>query len=72
MENLETPATKPNGDSNPPDPYSFEKFKYKVEILKWFIVSVVLVVITTIIDWGFRDRSSGSKKFSNMINMLLS
>jgi hypothetical protein len=37
----------------------FEKYKYKVEIVKWIISSVVLVTITTIIDWGFRDRAAG-------------
>lgn len=37
----------------------FERFKYYVDLAKWFIVSVALVVMTTIIDAGFRDRSAG-------------
>jgi hypothetical protein len=41
------------------DPNSFEKYKYKVELFKWLIGSVALVVMTTIIDWGFKDRSAG-------------
>lgn len=41
------------------DPNSFEKYKYKVELFKWLIGSVALVVMTTIIDWGFKDRASG-------------
>lgn len=37
----------------------FEKYKFNVEVFKWFIVSVVLVVITLKIDTGFRSRSAG-------------
>lgn len=37
----------------------FEKFKYKVELFKWLIGSVALVVMTAIIDWGFKDRAAG-------------
>lgn len=40
----------------------FEKFKYYVELAKWFIVSVVIVVITLIIDTGFRDRAAGMQE----------
>ncbi|EMS33823.1 hypothetical protein C943_04142 [Mariniradius saccharolyticus AK6] len=39
--------------------FEFEKFKYKVEIVKWFIGSVTLVVISMMIEWGFRDRAAG-------------
>lgn len=38
---------------------SFERYKYKVELFKWLIGSVVLVVMTAIIDWGFKDRAAG-------------
>lgn len=38
---------------------SFEKYKYRVELIKWLIGSVALVVMTTIIDWGFKDRAAG-------------
>ena len=41
------------------DPNAFEKYKYKVELFKWLIGSVALVVMTTIIDWGFKDRAAG-------------
>ena len=37
----------------------FEKFKFWVEIIKWFIASVLIVIITTIIDRGFKERSAG-------------
>lgn len=37
----------------------FEKFKFKVGIVKWFIGSVTLVVISMIIEWGFKDRAAG-------------
>jgi hypothetical protein len=39
--------------------FSFEKYKYKVELFKWLIGSVALVIMTTIIDWGFKDRAAG-------------
>lgn len=44
--------------NNTPD-LEFEKFKYKVEIVKWFIGSVTLVVISMMIEWGFKDRAAG-------------
>lgn len=47
-------------DKAPNDPtLSFEKYKHKVELIKWLIGSVALVVMTTIIDWGFKDRAAG-------------
>jgi hypothetical protein len=46
----------PNDSS---DPNSFEKYKYKVDLFKWLIGSVALVIMTTIIDWGFKDRAAG-------------
>lgn len=47
-------------DTDPNNPnLSFEKYKYKVELIKWLIGSVALVVMTTIIDWGFKDRAAG-------------
>lgn len=47
-----------SGNPSEPD-FSFEKYKYKVELFKWLIGSVALVVMTTIIDWGFKDRAAG-------------
>lgn len=38
---------------------SFEKYKYKIDLFKWLIGSVALVIMTTIIDWGFKDRAAG-------------
>ncbi|MDB5149583.1 MAG: hypothetical protein JWQ57_3603 [Mucilaginibacter sp.] len=37
----------------------FEKYKLKIDLFKWFVGSVALVLVTTIIDWGFRDRAAG-------------
>lgn len=37
----------------------FEKYKLKVELFKWFMGSVALVLVTTVIDYGFRDRAAG-------------
>ncbi len=45
-------------DSHNPN-LSFEKYKYKVDLIKWLIGSVALVIMTTIINWGFNDREEG-------------
>ncbi|MEI2640724.1 MAG: hypothetical protein V9F03_17260 [Microthrixaceae bacterium] len=37
----------------------FEKNKTKIELYKWLIGSVALVLITTVIDYGFRERAVG-------------
>ncbi|RZJ51765.1 MAG: hypothetical protein EOO44_13890 [Flavobacterium sp.] len=37
----------------------FEKYKFNIELLKWFIGSVALVIITFIIDNGFKERTAG-------------
>ncbi|MEI8047627.1 MAG: hypothetical protein WCI92_09630 [Bacteroidota bacterium] len=38
---------------------AFEKYKYRIDLFKWLIGSVALVIMTTIIDWGFKDRAAG-------------
>jgi hypothetical protein len=38
---------------------NFEKYKYRFELVKWFIGSVALVIITLIIDKGFKERAAG-------------
>jgi hypothetical protein len=55
-----TPSQQGTPARQQPTPeQKFERFKYYVDLAKWFIVSVALVVMTTIIDAGFRDRSAG-------------
>ncbi|WP_299215698.1 hypothetical protein [uncultured Aquimarina sp.] len=39
--------------------FDFEKYKYRIELYKWFIGSVFLVLITIIINYGFKDRAAG-------------
>ena len=36
-----------------------QKIKLIFDIVKWLIGSVALVIVTTIIDYGFRDRAAG-------------
>jgi len=50
-----------SNDAPNPD-QSFERYKYKVELFKWFIGSVALVIMTAIIDWGFKDREAGMQE----------
>lgn len=47
--------TPSSNDSSGPN----ESLKYWVELAKWFMVSVVIVVATLIIDSGFKDRAAG-------------
>lgn len=42
----------------------FERYKVKVDLLKWLIGTVGLTVITYIINWGFRDREQGMNEIS--------
>lgn len=37
----------------------FERSKYWVEVFKWFTSSVVIVLVTLIIDTGFKERAAG-------------
>lgn len=39
--------------------FKLEKYKVNIELIKWFIGSVVLVLVTTIIDKGFKERAAG-------------
>jgi|GEM_PF-5869237 len=39
--------------------FKFEKYKFNIEVFKWFIGSVALVIITIIIDKGFKERTAG-------------
>lgn len=39
--------------------FSFEKQKFKIELIKWFIGSVALVIVTIIVDRGFKERAAG-------------
>jgi|GEM_PF-716011 hypothetical protein len=69
----ETPPPPPEIDESDKR-FEFEKFKYKVELLKWFVASVVLVVITTIIDSGLKDRAEGIveiEQYSKYVNNLI-
>ena len=43
---------------------TFERFKVKVDLLKWLIGTVGLTLITFIINWGFRDREQGMNEIS--------
>jgi hypothetical protein len=36
-----------------------EKYKFIIDLIKWFLSSVVIVIVTMIIDAGFRERSAG-------------
>ncbi len=56
---MEEQTTQSNAINEDDPNFKFEKFKYVVDLIKWFIVSVALVIMTTIIDSGFRDRAAG-------------
>jgi hypothetical protein len=39
--------------------FEFERYKFRIDVIKWFIASVALVIMTIIIDKGFRERAAG-------------
>ncbi len=53
------PTSTPKSDPAKLAAQSMQRLKFWIDFMKWFIVSVALVVVTTIIDWGFRDREAG-------------
>lgn len=59
------PGDNSNAHLNNKNELDFQKFKYIVGLIKWFIVSVVLVVVTLIIDTGFRDRAAGLQEIQH-------
>ena len=51
-----------------------KSFKKYFELIKWFIGSVVLVILTLIIDKGFRERSAGIQEmqaFDKYVEIIL-
>lgn len=51
-----------------------DRFEQYVELFKWFISSVAIVVVTLIIDAGFRDRETGineMKLYSEYVDVIL-
>ena len=44
------------------NPISDERFEKLVELAKWYIISAALVIITTIIDYGFKEREHDIKE----------
>lgn len=66
LENLSTLFKAPD---NPQFTYgsfgeTFERYKVRVDLLKWLIGTVGLTLITFIINWGFRDREQGMNEIS--------
>lgn len=54
--------------------FQFEKYKFKMEMFKWFIGSVTLVAITFIIDSGFKERTAGIQEmqaFDQYVEIIL-
>ena len=51
-----------------------DRFDQYVELFKWFISSVAIVVVTLIIDTGFRERETGineMKLYSDYVDVIL-
>ncbi|RKR84127.1 hypothetical protein BDD43_4354 [Mucilaginibacter gracilis] len=49
----------PNNTKGADPAQNLERLKLWIEVIKWFITSVVLVIISTIIETGFKDRTAG-------------
>lgn len=68
---MERPIESKTSVSAPKD---LQKMKLIFDLIKWFIVSVVLVVITMVIDYGFRDRQAGlneAKQYDHYVTELI-
>jgi hypothetical protein len=39
--------------------FNIQNYKFGIELFKWFIGSVAIVVMTLIIDKGFKERTAG-------------
>jgi len=53
---------------------AFQRLKFWIDLAKWFIVSVVLVVVTTIINYGLKDRQAALaelKFYDNYVTELI-
>ena len=51
-----------------------DRFDQYIELFKWFISSVAIVVVTLIIDTGFRERETGineMKLYSDYVDVIL-
>lgn len=54
--------------------FYLEKYKYVIDLLKWFFGSIVIVFITLIIDNGFKDRTAGIQEmqaFDKYVEIIL-
>ncbi|MFZ4572535.1 MAG: hypothetical protein ACOYM0_15525, partial [Bacteroidales bacterium] len=51
-----------------------QKMKLIFDVVKWLIGSVALVIVTMVIDYGFRDRAAGLnevKQYDNYVTNLI-
>ena len=51
-----------------------QKMKLIFDVVKWLIGSVALVIVTMVIDYGFRDRAAGLnevKQYDNYVTILI-
>lgn len=58
---MEKETNTENADSK----LNFEKYKFNIELFKWLIGSVALVIITLIIDTKFKDRTAGLQEIQH-------
>jgi len=68
------PTSTPKPDPAKLAAQSMQRLKFWIDFLKWFIVSVALVVVTIIIDYGFKDRQAGLaelKFYDNYVTELI-
>ena len=51
-----------------------QKMKLILDVVKWLIGSVALVIVTMVIDYGFRDRAAGldeAKQYDHYVTTLI-
>jgi len=73
---MEEQKPKPTrtSDSDKEATQALQRMKLWIDLAKWFITSVAIVVATMIIDWGFKDRQAGLaelKFYNNYVTELI-
>lgn len=56
---MEEKSTKTPGPKAEIQMTELQKLKLIFDVVKWLIASVALVIVTMVIDYGFRDRAAG-------------
>ena len=69
---MEEKPTKTETPKAVPSMTELQKMKLIFDVAKWLIGSVALVIVTMVIDYGFRDRAAGVEEVKQYDRYVLS